>query len=123
MSQHSSAGRGREKIQQEYIPDSIGRGKSQRFIKSNRYFTICVYALVMVTISAVIIKCIIDFEQTKAWIGHLLAMLGPFIFGALLAYVLNPMVHVFYKGIERLSTRTGLRIGHTLRRSPSPSPM
>ena len=72
-------------------------GESQRFIKNSRYFTICVYGVVMLLITAIIFKAIIDFDKTKAWFGQVLGMLSPFFFGALLAYVLNPLVHTFYK--------------------------
>ncbi len=82
--------------------DSRAAQKKQRFIKNNQYFTICIYAGVMVLIAAIIFKCVIDFDKTKAWFRQLIGMLSPFILGALLAYVLNPMVHMFYRLIGRL---------------------
>lgn len=89
-------------------------GKSQRFIKNSQYFTICIYASIMVVISAVIFKSIIDIDQTKAWLGQILTMLSPFVFGALLAYVLNPMVHMFYRGLDRLARQTKLPLKHSV---------
>ncbi|MDO4297844.1 MAG: AI-2E family transporter [Lachnospiraceae bacterium] len=88
--------------------------ESQRFIKNSRYFTICIYGLVMIIVSAIIFKAIIDFETTKAWIGQILGMLSPFIFGALLAYILNPMVHMFYRMIGHLTEKAGFKLKHTL---------
>jgi predicted PurR-regulated permease PerM len=88
--------------------------KSQRFIKNSQYFTICIYGIVMVLLSAIIFKSIIDIEKTKAWLGQIFAMLSPFIFGALLAYVLNPMVHMFYRWIDKLCTRMKIRIKHSV---------
>lgn len=81
----------------------------QRFIKNNQYFTICIYGIVMVLLSAIIFKCIIDFDHTKAWFGQLFSMLTPFIIGALIAYVLNPMVRMFHRLIGRLFKRTRFR--------------
>ena len=82
--------------------DDTPPGESQRFIKNNRYFTICIYGLIMLVASAIIFKAIIDIEKTKAWFGQIAGVLSPFIFGALLAYILNPMVRVFYHGMELL---------------------
>ena len=87
---------------------------SQRFIKNNMYFTICIYAGILILISAIIFKIIIDFDQTKAWFGQLFTMLGPFIFGALLAYILNPMVHMFYRGIATLAKKANIKIRHSI---------
>ncbi len=93
---------------------SVSSQRKQRFIKNNQYFTICIYAGVMVLIAAIIFKCVIDFDKTKAWFGQIIGMLSPFILGALLAYVLNPMVHMFYRGIGKLCDRLKLRLGHGL---------
>ena len=76
-------------------------GKAHRFIKNNMYFTICVYVFIMIIISAVVFKAIIDIEETKAGLANIFSILGPFIFGALVAYVLNPMVKAFSRGIEK----------------------
>lgn len=96
------------------IPEATPPGQSQRFIKNNRYFTICVYALVMLLLSAIIFKCIIDFKETKAWFRQIFTILSPFIFGALLAYVLNPMVHMFYRGYAFLAKKAKIRLRHGL---------
>ncbi|MCI8318051.1 MAG: AI-2E family transporter [Lachnospiraceae bacterium] len=101
-----------QKNARDLTTDPLPRSKSQRFIKNNQYFTICIYAAVMMVICAIIFKCIIDIEKTKAWVGQILTMLSPFIFGALLAYVLNPMVHMFYRTIGRLCDRTRIRLKH-----------
>ncbi len=93
-------------------PQAVPAGTGQRFIKNNVYFTICIYAAILILASAVIFKIIIDFDTTKAWFGQLLGILGPFIFGALLAYILNPMVHMFYRAISFLSKKAGIKISH-----------
>lgn len=94
--------------------DDTPPGESQRFIKNNRYFTICIYGLVMLILSAIIFKAIIDIDKTKAGLGQFAAMLSPFIFGALLAYVLNPMVHLFYRGIDKLAVKAKIKIKHSV---------
>lgn len=96
------------------IPDITPPGQSQRFIKNNRYFTICIYGFIMVLLSAITFKAIIDIEETKKWFGQIFAILSPFIFGALIAYVLNPMVHMFYRLIDNLVQRYKLPMKHTI---------
>lgn len=96
------------------IPEATLPGQSQKFIKSSRYFTICIYGIIMVALSAIIFKAIIDFEETKQAIANVLGILGPFIFGALIAYVLNPMVHAFYRGIDKLAKRFKIPMKHTV---------
>lgn len=88
-------------------------GQSQKFIKNSRYFTICIYGLVMILVSAIIFKAIIDINTTKAMFGHIFSMLSPFIFGALLAYILNPMVHLFYRLFQKLADKAKIRLNHT----------
>ena len=92
---------------------SDSSGQSQKFIKNSRYFTICIYGLVMILVSAVIFKAIIDFDTTKALFQQIFNILSPFIFGALLAYILNPMVHMFYQLLKKLSDRAHVSLNHT----------
>lgn len=101
-----------EKDASKLVPK--GEGKGQRFIKNNQYFTISIYAGFVVLFSAVIFKCIIDFDKTKAWFGQTVSMLGPFLLGALMAYVLNPMVHMFYQGIDWILKKLGRSIKHSV---------
>ena len=100
--------------QVNFTSDPAPAGKPQRFIKNNQYFTICIYAGVMMIIAAVIFKCILDINQTKAWFGNTVTILSPFILGALLAYVLNPMVHLFYRVITKVCKKANIKISHGL---------
>lgn len=101
-------------LQQDISSDSMHGEKSQRFIKNSRYFTICIYGSIMVILTAVIFKAVIDFEQTKLWFGQIFGILGPFIFGALIAYVLNPLVHVFYRLFDKLAKRFKVPLKHSI---------
>lgn len=96
------------------IPGAIPSGQSQRFIKNSRYFTICIYGLIMVVLSAIIFKAVIDFQETKKWFGQVFTVLSPFVFGALIAYVLNPMVHMFYRLIDKLVKKYKLPMKHSI---------
>ena len=94
--------------------DDTPPGESQRFIKNNRYFTICIYGIIMILASAIIFKAVIDIEKTKGWLGQIAGVLSPFIFGALLAYVLNPMVHAFYHLFDMVCQKLNRRMNHTV---------
>ena len=94
--------------------DDTPPGESQRFIKNNRYFTICIYGIIMILASAIIFKAVMDIEKTKIWLGQIAGILSPFIFGALLAYVLNPMVHAFYHLFDLSCQKLKRRMNHTV---------
>lgn len=72
-------------------------GENQKFIKNDQYFTVCIYLFVLVLGSAVGIKAIISFEQTRAFFGGLFRAVGPFLIALLIAYILNP----FVKGVQQ----------------------
>ncbi len=92
-------------------PDEEARG--QRFIKNSQYFTICIYGAIMAIITVTIIKAIIDFQSTREIIRQVLAVLSPFVFGALLAYVLNPMVRMFYRLFGKIIQKTRIPMKHS----------
>lgn len=95
--------------------DSKPQGsEGQRFIKNSQYFTICIYAAIMAIITVTIIKAIIDFQSTREIITQVLAVLSPFVFGALLAYILNPMVHMFYQLFGKIARKTRLPLKHSV---------
>lgn len=43
------------------------RKESQKFIKNDQYFTVCVYTFVLVILCTIGIKAIISFDQTRAF--------------------------------------------------------
>ena len=100
--------------QAQKVSESQHGNKGQRFIKNSQYFTICIYGIVMVLLSAIIFKCILDIDQTKAWLKQIFTILSPFFLGALIAYILNPMVHMFYQAIDRLFSKTKFRLKHSV---------
>lgn len=63
------------------------------YFQSNRtYFTICVYALAVITLGTAIIYMIVNFEETQASFHHLMSALAPFLGAIFLAFLLNPIV-------------------------------
>lgn len=66
-------------------------GESNRFQANNIYFTISVYAVAVIFIGALIIKLFISWEGTMNTIKGGINILMPFIIGALIAFILNPL--------------------------------
>lgn len=71
--------------------------KSNKFIASNKYFTICVYSIFVIFFGAIIISLITSWNHTLKSIENIVGILMPFIIGALIAFVLNPAVARFFK--------------------------
>ncbi len=62
-----------------------------KFTQNNKYYTICVYALITVLIAAIGIKLIVNWENTVGFIGNLIDVISPFLVGFLIAYIINPL--------------------------------
>ncbi|MDO4454601.1 MAG: AI-2E family transporter [Eubacteriales bacterium] len=79
--------------------------EKQKFIRNDKYFTISIYALIVVFISVLIIKAVISSSETIAALKGIMKVLMPFCIGILIAYVLNPLItkmeHFFYRKFKR----------------------
>ena len=65
--------------------------KNNKFESNKKYFTICVYAVCVVAIGCIIVKAIMDWDSTLTTLGQLRQVLSPFLIGALIAYIINPL--------------------------------
>lgn len=79
--------------------------EKQKFIRNDKYFTISIYALIVVFISVLIIKAVISSSETIATLKGIMNVLMPFCIGILIAYVLNPLItrleQFFYRKFKR----------------------
>ena len=66
--------------------------KAQKFIKNDRYFTICIYAFALVVASTVAVRAIVMMKDTRAFFGGLIRAVSPFLIALLIAYLLKPAV-------------------------------
>lgn len=71
--------------------------KKNKFIASNKYFTICVYSIIVIFAGTIIFNLITSWNHTLKSIQQITGVLMPFIIGGLIAFVLNPAVARFYK--------------------------
>lgn len=74
------------------------RKRKKRFQPNNRYFTVCVYAIISFTVCLAIFKFTNNWANTKAQIGNLVSLFSPFLLAFLIAYFITPMV----KYIDRM---------------------
>lgn len=76
--------------------DSNQKSSNYHFESNRRYFSICVYALCVITLGTFIVYSIVNFSQTKATIQGFLSSILPFLVAFFIAYMLNPIVTKFY---------------------------
>ena len=76
--------------------------KNNKFESNKKYFTICVYATGLLLVGCIIVKAIMDWDNTLVSLGHLRQVLSPFLIGALIAYMINPFVNQVLRLLERL---------------------
>ena len=87
-------------------PDENGSGESkQKFIKSDKYFTISIYVFLTTVACAVAIRAIFYFSATRAFFSGLLRAISPFLIALLIAYILTPFVRVVNKFLKKIFKR------------------
>lgn len=77
------------------VSDGVSKktgGKQKKFLANDQYFTICIYALVVVAISALIIRVVMTPHAVSDTVKDILNILMPFLMGILIAFVLNPLI-------------------------------
>ncbi len=78
------------------IKDSAPAGSTNnhQFETNRKYYIISVYAMVVITICALLIKLIFSLEAVSSFIGKYFTALTPVVAGFFIAYLLNPLVNV-----------------------------
>lgn len=91
--------------------------QNNKFESNKKYFTISVYAIGVVLVSALIVRAIFMWEQTSATLRGIISVLSPFMAGAFIAFVLNPLVKTLNKNffekvckVKSARVRNGLSI-------------
>lgn len=86
---------------------------NHKFSKNNKYYTIALYTIAVVTVCSLIIRVIMNWESTSSTISHALKVLYPFLFGLLIAYFLNPLSKVLDHFLNRFfkDRHSGIRKG------------
>lgn len=77
--------------------------KKMVFKRSDKYFTISVYTVIVVCICAVLVRAIFRFGETLGFCKDLLEGLAPFIVGILIAYCINPLYNwLYHKAFKKI---------------------
>ncbi len=82
------------------------REHGQKFIRNNKYFTICIYAFILVVASTIAIRAIVQVKDTTTFFSGLIKAVSPFLMALLISYLLMPFVN----GVNRLLHRFFPRI-------------
>lgn len=69
----------------------------KKFTWNRKYLTVCLYAILVVLASVLIIKTVIDWDNVVLRFKAALAVLSPFLWGAFIAFLINPLVKLFNK--------------------------
>lgn len=72
-----------------------------KFKKNDKYFTISVYALVVILLAAIGIKIIVSWSDTQKFVSTLIGVLTPFLLGFFIAYIINPLAKFINQSILR----------------------
>lgn len=73
--------------------------KNNKFESNKKYFTICIYTLFVILVGSVIIKLIMSWEQVSLTLKQYSNAISPFLMGAFIAYLINPLMKYFDKTI------------------------
>ena len=75
--------------------------KRQRFLPNNRYFTICIYAVTVILLGALIVRVVMTPFAVTNGIKRVLNVLMPFLMGILIAMIMNPIINWISKIMEQ----------------------
>lgn len=70
-----------------------------KFEKNKKYYTVCIYGIVSLIISVILLKAIWNWASTVESFHKVMGMLSPFLIGLFIAYLMNPLVKFLDKKI------------------------
>lgn len=69
--------------------------KNNKFESNKKYFTICIYTIFVILVGSIIIKLIMSWEEAVTTINKYASAVSPFLIGAFIAYLINPLMKYF----------------------------
>lgn len=70
-----------------------------KFEKNKKYYTVSIYVIITVVISAIALKVIWNWASTMHFINKIIDVLMPFLIGIFIAYLMNPLVRLLDRNI------------------------
>lgn len=86
-----------DKDRKNALPGMPSPKGEKKFLPNNQYFTICIYTLVVVTVSALIIRVIMTPYAVSNALRQVAGVLMPFLIGLFIALTLNPIISRFHQ--------------------------
>lgn len=77
--------------------NAVNNARHKKFTWNRKYLTVCLYAIIVVLASVLIIKTVIDWDNVVRHAKSALTVLSPFLWGAFIAFLINPLVKLFDK--------------------------
>lgn len=77
--------------------NAVNNAGHKKFTWNRKYLTVCLYAIIVVLASVLIIKTVIDWDNVVRHAKSALSVLSPFLWGAFIAFLINPLVKLFDK--------------------------
>lgn len=97
--------------QEKKTADDVKKGPSvKRFLPNSQYFTISIYVLIVVAVSALIIRVVMTPHAVSGAISDILNVLMPFLIGILIAFVLNPVIRRMVRFLHRRCRISSLKV-------------
>lgn len=83
------------------------------FKRNDKYFTIAIYAFLVIAASIGLICVLLNFSTIAGWVGNVISAMAAFIYGFVIAYICNAIykkVHKYvFKFVEKKRARPKLR--------------
>ena len=76
MTEQEKTEKGQEETRRRTMRHATPPGENHKFVKNDQYFTVCIYTFVLVVASALAIKAIVSFDQTRVFFGGLVTALA-----------------------------------------------
>ncbi len=80
-------------MSEQNMPDTDKKTKNRRFKADNRYFSICIYAVLTFTVCLIIYKLINNWREARDYAAAAINTLSPFLIAFLIVYFINPLVN------------------------------
>lgn len=84
--------------------------------QNRKYFTIAIYALIVMLVVIGFIFFLINFDETMSFLSKVLDIISPIMYGALIAYILNPLTKFFEEKVFRSRKKFSESLSRTARR-------
>jgi predicted PurR-regulated permease PerM len=71
------------------------KDNNNKFESNKKYFTICIYSLFVILVGTLIVKLVISWNHAVAAFQDFIGAFSPFLIGAFIAYLINPLMKYF----------------------------